>query len=141
MKYLLDTNALTAWVTKDAVFVQHIQTKNPSDLAISVMTEHEVLFGIACNPKLRLRAVAQNMLALLPKLAVDSDVAAAAADIRADLKFRGLPIGPYDVLIAATALAHNLVVVTHNTREFSRIAGLKVEDWQLQNQVPNQLPV
>ena len=58
MKYLLDTNALTAWVTKDAVFVQHIQTTNPSDLAISVMTEHEVLFGIACNPKLRLRAVA-----------------------------------------------------------------------------------
>lgn len=131
MKYLLDTNALTAWITKDAAFIQHIQTKKPSDLAISVMTEHEVLFGIACNPKLRLRVVAENMLSLLPKLIVGSQEVAAAASIRADLRSRGQPIGPYDVLIAATALAHGLTIVTHNTREFSRVAGLIVEDWQL----------
>ena len=141
MKYLLDTNALTAWVTKDAIFIKHIQSKNPSDLVISVMTEHEVLFGIACNPRLRLRGVAKNMLSLLPKLVIASREAAAAADIRADLRSRGQPIGSYDVLIAATALANNLIVVTHNTREFGRIAGLKVEDWQLPNPVPNQIPV
>ena len=131
MKYLLDTNALTAWITKDAHFIKQIQTKNPSDLVISVMTEHEVLFGIACNPKLRLRTVAESMLGMLPTLAVGSNEAAVAADIRADLRSRGLPIGPYDVLIAATALANGLVIVTHNTREFSRISGLLIEDWQL----------
>jgi tRNA(fMet)-specific endonuclease VapC len=131
MSYLLDTNALTAWITKDEAFIKHIQTRSPSDLAISVMTEHEVLFGIACNPKLRLRAVAENMLSLLPKLIIGSQEVAVAANIRADLKSRGMPIGPYDVLIAATALANGLTVVTHNTREFSRVPGLKLEDWQL----------
>ena len=131
MKYLLDTNALTAWIKKDARFIANIQTKNPSDLAISVMTEHEVLFGIACNPKLRLRAIAENMLRLLPALAVSSQEVALAAQIRADLKSKGLPIGPYDLLIAATALANKLVMVTHNAREFSRVEGLRVEDWQV----------
>jgi tRNA(fMet)-specific endonuclease VapC len=57
----------------------------------------------------------------------------AAADvygrIRADLAAQGTPIGPNDLMIAATALANNLIVVTHNTREFARVAGLSLEDW------------
>jgi tRNA(fMet)-specific endonuclease VapC len=130
MKYLLDTNALTAWIKKDARFIARIQTQAPADLAISVMTEHEVLFGIARNPGLRLRTVAEGMLKLLPRLVVGSQEVSLAAQIRADLKLLGLPIGPYDLLIAATALANGLVMVTHNTREFSRIEGLVVEDWQ-----------
>jgi len=48
--------------------------------------------------------------------------------IRADLRTRGTPIGGNDLLIAATALAHDAVLVTHNTREFSRVAGLRLED-------------
>ena len=130
MKYLLDTNALTAWIKKDARFIARIQTKTPADLAISVMTEHEVLFGIASNPGLRLRAVTESILKLLPKVVVSSKEVSAAAQIRADLKMRGLPIGPYDLLIAATALTNGMVMVTHNTREFSRVAELELEDWQ-----------
>lgn len=131
MKYLLDTNALTAWIKKDPRFIVQIQTKAPSDLAISVMTEHEVLFGIASNPGLRLRAVTEGVLKLLPKLVLSSREVSFAAQIRANLKMRGLPIGPYDLLIAATALANDMVMVTHNTSEFSRVVGLKVEDWQV----------
>jgi tRNA(fMet)-specific endonuclease VapC len=130
MKYLLDTNALTAWIKKDPRFIARIHTKTPADLAISVMTEHEVLFGIASNPRLRLRTVTEGMLKLLPKLAVSSQEVSVAAQIRADLKRRGTPIDPYDLLIAATALANHMVMVTHNTREFSRVEGLVVEDWQ-----------
>ena len=52
-----------------------------------------------------------------------------AAAIRADLENRGTPIGPYDVLIAGTALANRSVLVTHNTREFERVEGLRLEDW------------
>jgi tRNA(fMet)-specific endonuclease VapC len=52
-----------------------------------------------------------------------------AATIRADLETRGKPIGPYDVLIAGTALANKSVLVTHNTSEFERIEGLQLEDW------------
>jgi tRNA(fMet)-specific endonuclease VapC len=50
--------------------------------------------------------------------------------IRGYLKTAGTPIGPYDSLIAATALAHDLTLVTHNVREFSRVQGLRIEDWE-----------
>ena len=130
MTYLLDTNAMTAWAKKDAHFIARIKTSVPSDLRISVMTEHELRYGIACNPNLRLRPVLERMLTLLQKVTVDSDVAATAALLRADLRKQGLPVGPYDLLIAATALTHGLTVVTHNTLEFSRVEGLNLEDWQ-----------
>ena len=128
MSYLLDTNALTARITKDAHFIKQIQTKNLSERVISEMTEHEVLFGIACNPKSRLRKAVESILCLFSKLAIGFNEAALAADIRADLKFRGLPIGPHDLLIAA-ALAMGLIIITHNTKKFSRMAGLLMEDW------------
>jgi len=51
--------------------------------------------------------------------------------IRADLAKSGNPIGPYDLQIAAIALAHSLTLVTHNTREFSRVSGLNLEDWEV----------
>ena len=56
-----------------------------------------------------------------------------AAKIRAELNRNGTPIGPYDLLIAAIALTHDLIVVTHNTREFSRVKHLKFEDWEIDN--------
>lgn len=49
--------------------------------------------------------------------------------IRKMLESLGTPVGPYDMQIAAIALTHNLIVVTHNVREFSRIEGLQIEDW------------
>ena len=101
MKYLLDTNAMTAWAKRDAHFIARIQTSVPSDLRISVMTEHELRYGIACNPNLRLRPVLERMLTLLlQKVMVDSDVAATAALLRADLRRQGQPVGPYELLIA-----------------------------------------
>ena len=53
-----------------------------------------------------------------------------AAKIRADLADAGTPIGPYDLLIAAIALANNLILVTHSTKEFGRVHGLRIEDWE-----------
>jgi tRNA(fMet)-specific endonuclease VapC len=130
MKYLLDTNAVTAWVKKEPTFITRLQATPPADLGISVITEHEIRFGIASNPGLRLRAVLERLLETLPRAPVDSQTAACAAMLRADLRRRGAPIGHYDLLIAATGLAHNLTVITHNTREFNRVPGLQVEDWQ-----------
>ena len=121
---------MTAWAKRDAHFIARIQTSAPSQLRISVMTEHELRYGIACNPNLRLRPVLERMLTMLQKVMVDSDIAATAALVRADLRRQGQPIGPYDLLIAATALTHHLTVVTHNTREFSRVSGLSLQDWQ-----------
>lgn len=130
MKYLLDTNAITAWAKRDPCFVARLKLLAPADLAISVLTEHELLYGIAYNPQFKLRPVLERLLAILTKLPLDSATVAKAALARADLRRRGLPIGPYDLLIAATALEHRLTMVTHNTQEFERVPGLLVENWQ-----------
>ncbi len=64
-------------------------------------------------------------------LPFDDGAAAIAGRVRAQLAVTGTPIGPYDLQIAAIALAHGLTVVTHNTKEFKRVAGLQVEDWEM----------
>lgn len=68
-----------------------------------------------------------------PYLSLPFDDAAARiyAEIRAILAAAGTPIGPYDFQIAAIALAHDLILVTHNTKEFSRVPGLNLEDWEI----------
>ena len=68
-----------------------------------------------------------NPLASLP---FDDRCAEEAGLIRADLNEQGMPIGPNDVLIAATARANDAVLVTHNTREFARVTGLRLVDWE-----------
>ena len=59
----------------------------------------------------------------------DTAAARSAAGIRAKSEKRGVPIGPYDILIAASAMANNCTLVTHNQKEFERVEGLKIEDW------------
>ena len=64
------------------------------------------------------------------RLPFDDDCAAQHALVRLELKRRGAPIGSNDLMIAATALAHNLTLITHNVKEFSRVPGLLFEDWR-----------
>lgn len=65
-----------------------------------------------------------------PIVEFDREDARQAGLVRADLAARGTPIGPYDVLIAGQALARGLTLMTRNTREFSRVPGLQIEDWE-----------
>jgi len=90
-----------------------------------------MLFGAYKSPR------RQPNLQLLEKLFLrfaslpfDDACADTYGRIRADLAARGQPIGPNDLLIAAIALTHDVTLVTHNTAEFSRVAGLRLEDWQ-----------
>ncbi len=100
-------------------------------LAVSVITEMEVEYGLARNLNLapRVREVMRLLLTTIPVLAFEREDARVAANLRASLNSRGTPIGAYDLLIAACALRRDLVIVTHNTREFARIGGLGTEDW------------
>lgn len=100
-----------------------------SDVAISAIVAHELYFGA-----FRSRRV-QHHLALVDALPFvvlefDKEDSRAAGEIRASLTVRGAPIGPYDVLIAGQAKARDLILITHNTNEFGRVAGLRIEDWQ-----------
>ena len=99
---------------------------------LSMIVYHELMYGAAVSRRRKTNEdkvalfIASGEIALLPFEAAD---AIEAAEIRAQLKQTARPIGPYDVLIAAQARRAGTTLVTANTREFSRVAGLMVVDW------------
>jgi tRNA(fMet)-specific endonuclease VapC len=101
----------------------------PAELRISALVEHELRFGFALTPGTRAEELTLRLLEVIPGIPFGSAEARRAAVLRSGLARIGKPIGPYDVLIAATALEHQLTLVTHNVREFRRVEGLAVEDW------------
>lgn len=130
MKYLLDTNIVSAWAKRSVpALLSKMLNLSPDQLAISSLVQHELLFGLALMPQVRSAAPTREFLRSISVLPFDTACAERAATLRADLSRRGQPIGPYDLLIAATALEHDLTMVTHNTREFQKVESLRVEDW------------
>lgn len=128
---LLDTNAVISLVARRSEpLLQRVEASEPGSLAVSSVVAHELYFGAY-----RSERVAYNLETLrllftdLAILDFDREDARVAGEIRAELKRRGTPIGPYDTLIAGQAKARGLTLVTNNTGEFSRIAGLRIEDW------------
>ena len=105
-------------------------SKSPKDIAIPAITLYELEVGIAKsnNPKKRKKQLESlvSRITVLPFALKEAEV---SATIRAELENQGAPIGPLDNLIAGIALCSNAVLVTHNTKEFSRIEGLTIEDW------------
>lgn len=131
MRFLLDTNTVIALFNgSNSALRTHITHYQPADIAISSLVAHELYFGAYKSQRF-----AHNLAKVdnLPfeVLAFDKEDAQQAGEIRAILAKAGTPIGPYDVLIAGQAMARNLTLVTNNTKEFSRIAGLTLEDWLL----------
>jgi len=130
--FLLDTNACIKVLNgSSAPLVGRLRTHAPSEIRISSVTRAELSYGARRSGR-----VAENLRLLaaffapLVSLPFDDACAEQYGAVRASLAAAGRPIGPNDLLIAATALAHDLTLVTHNLREFSRIAALKVEDWE-----------
>ncbi len=102
------------------------------DVAVSSITKAEMFYGSAKSqtPEIS-RQKQEEFLKTIQSIVFDDAAARAYGDIRADLERRGLPISGNDLLIAAIAMAHDLIVVTHNTAEFQRVSGLQVEDWEV----------
>ncbi len=129
--YLPDTNAISAYLRgTDAVFNARFQSQfMHARLSVIVLAEREFGFvhGVAAG---RQQQRFQELTNLLPIEPFTREDAAHYARIRSVLEKRGQGIGPLDTLIAAQALRLGATVVTHNLREFSRVPGLKVEDWQ-----------
>ena len=130
MPYLLDTNVVIA-ILEDtsASTARRAKQERIADLGISAIVANELFYGA-----FRSRRRADNLRRLdelrFPIIDFDRDDARQAGIIRAELAARGTPIGPYDVLIAGQAVARDLILVTHNTREFNRVPGLQIEDWE-----------
>jgi tRNA(fMet)-specific endonuclease VapC len=131
MRYLLDTNAVTT-LLNDArsKLARRARREQPADIAIPAVAMHELFYGAFKSDR-----AAQNV-ALIDSLQfvvieLDKEDARRSGEVRALLAAKGTPIGPYDVLIAGQAISRNMVLVTHNTIEFSRVPGLRAEDWQM----------
>jgi tRNA(fMet)-specific endonuclease VapC len=132
MKYLLDTNTIIRYLNGRAPNVRvHIAATPVSALAVSTIVIAELRYGAAksVNPAKAI-AVQEQVISLISSIAFDEPAAQAYGAIRATLEKLGTPIGANDLLIGATALAHSLTLMTHNTSEFGRISGLSIEDWE-----------
>lgn len=135
MTHVLDANAWIGFMRgKNAVLVGRITARPAVDLALSTIVLGELLYGAYHSGP---GHVAQNLLKVerlqrtYPILPFGERCADEYGQIMAFLSALGHKIGPNDTQIAATARANNLTLVTHNTGEFGRVPGLKVEDWQV----------
>lgn len=132
MKYLLDTNVCARYLNgKSPAIRERIRATSRDDIAVCSVVKAELFYGAmrSNNPQKTL-ANQQQFLNLFVSLPFDDNVALVYGEIRAQLTALGTPIGPNDFQIAAIALANNLILVTHNVREFSRVNGLRIEDWE-----------
>lgn len=128
MKYLLDSNFVIALLKDHPESWRRLDEHPIADVVVSSIVVHELYFGAFKSRSDRnLRVIERLRFAVL---AFDENDALIAGRIRADLAAAGTPIGPYDTLIAGQALARSLTLVTRNTREFRRVEGLLVEDWE-----------
>lgn len=132
MKYLLDTNVCIRFLNGKSVSIKNkIESIDITSLFICSIVRGELEYGArkSNNPKNTL-AVLKDFLSNFPKIDFDTVAAQEYGIIRAYLEKRGNVIGPYDMQIAAIARANNMTLVSHNTREFSRIDELLLQDWE-----------
>jgi len=128
--YVLDTNTLIYFFKGMGNVAKNLLSVPPRDIGLPAVVVFELMVGIAkaTSPETR-EAQLLQFIDLVNVLPFGLQEAHHAADIRSRLERQGTPIGPYDILIAATARANHGILVTHNVKEFDRIDNLKVIDW------------
>lgn len=131
--YLLDTNiCIYAMKGTYPKLNNMLLTIKPEDILVSTITLGELEYGASKSKwGTRTRNTLYMFLSSFTFLPFSADDAAAFGIIRASLEAAGTPIGPFDTMIAAQGVARNLTVVTHNTKEFSRVPRLKLVDWTI----------
>jgi tRNA(fMet)-specific endonuclease VapC len=132
MRYLLDTYVISDFIKGEPGTQIRVKQTLPTDIAISSITVMELRYGLVLNPQRaqKIEPAIVSFLASVTILPFNTAEAEQAAQIRAILKTQGQLVGAYDVLIAATALQHNLLMVTANQREFDRVSQLQTENWR-----------
>ncbi len=125
----LDTNIAVAYLRGDPRVAARLAAALP-DVGMSAIVLMELLFGarISARRQENLSKIA-GLISVVPPLGFDETCASVCADLKAALQNPGKPTGEVDALIAATAIAHDAALVTHNTRHYAHIASLRLEDW------------
>ncbi len=128
--YVLDTNTLICFFKGVGNVAKNLLNHSPREIGIPSIVLFELEVGIAKSsaPDKRMKQL-EEIISIVSILDFTAKEAKVAAAIRAQLEKAGTPIGPFDTLIGATALANQSTLVTHNIKEFSRINKLPIEDW------------
>jgi tRNA(fMet)-specific endonuclease VapC len=132
VKYLLDTNTCIGFFKNHPSITAKIEETGFENLLLCTPVKAELWYG-ACKSRriLANQAILQAFFAQLQSLAFDDDSVEHYGEIRAFLAKMGTPIGANDLFIAAIARTYGVTLVTHNTKEFSRVPDILLEDWQL----------
>jgi tRNA(fMet)-specific endonuclease VapC len=127
---MLDTDTCIAVIKKHPIALKKLRGKSIGQVGVSSITVGELAYGASKSRKSADAHAALSEFFLALEIATfDEQAALHYGEVRAALASRGKPIGPLDTLIAGHALAAEAILVTHNTREFSRVERLKLEDW------------
>jgi len=132
IRHMLDTKACIGAINSNPPGVlRRLLEISPGELAISEIVRYELEFGVCrSRHEEKNRANLTHFLKYIQVLDWSAEQAVEAAEIRCALARKGQPIGHYDILIAAHARSIGAILVTHNTREFGRVDGLRLEDWK-----------
>ena len=131
MQRLLDTNTCIYYLNRVSEnLIAQFRKYSPSGIKLSSITVAELFFGVEkSSAKKKNRAIVESFVSTFEIIPFDEAGSRIYAKIRASLEKKGSPIGPMDLLIASVSLANNFILVTNNTKEFSRISKLKLENW------------
>ncbi len=130
MTYLLDTNVCIRLLNNSSPAINdRLAAEKPENIFLCTVVQLELIFGACRSNRVEENlAILERFFSHFTILPLDEEAAKIRGRIRANLATLGTPIGPYDVAIAAIAIANNLILVIHNTREFSRVNELQIED-------------
>jgi tRNA(fMet)-specific endonuclease VapC len=131
MKFLLDTDTCVFWLRGRPSVRERLLAVGVENVGVSVTTLAELRYGAACSAQAEANQQAvDNLISGLALVGIGPEACRIFGDLKAALRTRGQLIEDFDLLIAATALAHGLTLVTSNTDHFNRIPGLALENWK-----------
>jgi tRNA(fMet)-specific endonuclease VapC len=130
--YLLDTNVCIRFLNKRSrTLIEKLSQKDPDEILLCSIVKAELFYGAhKSNNPLKMLKAQREFCDRFKSLYFDDEAASVYGEIRSDLEKKGQIIGPNDLIIAAVAIANNVTLVTNNSREFGRVKGLIIEDWQ-----------
>jgi len=129
VRYMLDTDTVSLAIRGEGKVGDHLLSRRPSEVCVSAISVAELEYGVAARRSAKLKRMVGSFISGIDVVAFDVAAATRFGEIAAILARQGSPIGSFDTLIAAHALSLDVTMVTNNVKHFTRVPGLKVENW------------